>query len=436
MMNKKVIGGAVATTMPALIKKGYSNNSIETETSVAGIKGYYCYRFIPTDKNTGNRVLVVTDKRYTKNDDFYDYNSNIIDTTKIAVGDKISIGNGRRIYFECSTVVYASSSHIVVDTVPFEQFDNAVEDVETDRFIFIASKPDVGYSTIGDGAVTLGMGCKSIANGTFSCGITNTSAGPCAFTEGCSNFAELLAHAEGLKTVAAPYAHSEGLYTTASGMGSHVEGDSSTASGTYSHAEGQRSESFGNVSHAEGYETKAEGSASHTEGLITQAIGEGAHAEGKSTKANAKYSHAEGLSTQANGEQSHAEGKETIAKGNHSHAEGAFTQANGGDAHAEGAYSIANGENSHAEGYYTIASGRNSHVQGKCNIEDKLDKYAHIVGNGSSKDNRSNAHTLDWRGNAWFAGTMESKNIVLTSPSGTRYKITVSDSGALTTTKM
>lgn len=31
-------------------------------------------------------------------------------------------------------------------------------------------------------------------------------------------------------------------------------------------------------------------------------------------------------------------------------------------------------------------------------------KYAHIVGNGTSNTKRSNAHTLDWEGNAWFAG--------------------------------
>lgn len=32
------------------------------------------------------------------------------------------------------------------------------------------------------------------------------------------------------------------------------------------------------------------------------------------------------------------------------------------------------------------------------------DKYAHIVGNGENDSTRSNAHTLDWEGNAWFAG--------------------------------
>ena len=37
------------------------------------------------------------------------------------------------------------------------------------------------------------------------------------------------------------------------------------------------------------------------------------------------------------------------------------------------------------------------------NIEDIEGKYAHIVGNGSV-DKRSNAHTLDWNGNAVYAG--------------------------------
>ena len=58
---------------------------------------------------------------------------------------------------------------------------------------------------------------------------------------------------------------------------------------------------------------------------------------------------------------------------------------------------------SHAEGYHTSATGDFQHVQGKYNIEDTSNKYAHIVGNGDSSA-RKNAHTLDWHGNAWFAG--------------------------------
>ena len=30
--------------------------------------------------------------------------------------------------------------------------------------------------------------------------------------------------------------------------------------------------------------------------------------------------------------------------------------------------------------------------------------YVHVIGNGTSDDSRSNAHTLDWNGNAWYAG--------------------------------
>lgn len=71
-------------------------------------------------------------------------------------------------------------------------------------------------------------------------------------------------------------------------------------------------------------------------------------------------------------------------------------------AQAFGSGTIASGEYSHAEGRTTIAQGNNQHVQGKYNIADTTS--AHIVGNGSDSSNRSNAHTLDWNGNAWFAG--------------------------------
>ena len=48
--------------------------------------------------------------------------------------------------------------------------------------------------------------------------------------------------------------------------------------------------------------------------------------------------------------------------------------------------------------------------QGKYNIIDRKspNTYAHIVGNGSSDSSRSNAYTLDWSGNATFAGTVSS----------------------------
>ena len=73
---------------------------------------------------------------------------------------------------------------------------------------------------------------------------------------------------------------------------------------------------------------------------------------------------------------------------------------------AEGSGTIAKGRASHAEGAYTIASGKAQHVEGIANIEDAEDKYIHITGNGTSPTDRSNAYTLDWNGNGWFAGNL------------------------------
>ena len=102
------------------------------------------------------------------------------------------------------------------------------------------------------------------------------------------------------------------------------------------------------------------------------------------------------------GEYAWAEGKGTVASGYRSHAEGYGTIASESASHAEGNETTASGISSHAEGYGTKASGENQHVQGKYNISDTTS--AHIVGNGSGYSNKSNAHTLDWQGNAWFAG--------------------------------
>lgn len=101
-----------------------------------------------------------------------------------------------------------------------------------------------------------------------------------------------------------------------------------------------------------------------------------------------------------------------VAYGKGAHAEGTLNTANGENAHAEGYRNIASGSYSHVEGYDNEASGHATHVQGKFNVvqsvtgPNQLGKYCHIVGNGTSDTARSNAHTLDWNGNAWFAGNV------------------------------
>ena len=228
--------------------------------------------------------------------------------------------------------------------------------------------------------------------------------------------------AEGYQnTATGNISHAEGGYTTASGDFSHAEGRNTTASGEDSHAEGESSNSISYVisdfSPSTGNDviltawnensfSLAKGTSSHVEGIDSLALGDYSHAEGSNTKASGGYSHAEGADTTASGDFSHAEGANTTASGNISHAEGDWTVASGYYSHAEGTGSTASGIASHVEGSGTKASSGNQHVQGKYNIEDTENKYAHIVGNGTSNTKRSNAHTLDWQGNGWYKGEL------------------------------
>ena len=127
---------------------------------------------------------------------------------------------------------------------------------------------------------------------------------------------------------------------------------------------------------------------------------------GVNTSATAVATLAHGGLCEATANYSHAEGYRTESSGMYSHSEGIMTLASGQGAHAEGFYAVASGLRSHAEGSYTLASSQYQHVEGKFNVEDTANKYAHIVGNGTSKTARKNAHTLDWDGNGWFAGNV------------------------------
>lgn len=139
-------------------------------------------------------------------------------------------------------------------------------------------------------------------------------------------------------------------------------------------------------------------------GTSVLASGTSAYAGGQSCTAAGDESHAEGKNSSvwANATAAHAEGFGTTAKGSYSHTEGSGTVAGQQCAHAEGHNSAANGENSHAQNTGTIANAASQTALGKYNATDAT--KAVIVGNGSDDSNRSNAHTLDWDGNAWFAG--------------------------------
>ncbi len=149
---------------------------------------------------------------------------------------------------------------------------------------------------------------------------------------------------------------------------------------------------IGTGSAAIGYKNTASNDFTFAMGIQTTASAPGAHAEGGLTVANASYSHAEGFKSASTGE--------------YSHVEGIVCESSGQGSHAEGYYTVASGQRSHSEGCFTEAASQYQHVQGKYNVVDSNGVYAHIVGNGTGKNNRHNAHTLDWQGNAWYSGKL------------------------------
>lgn len=240
----------------------------------------------------------------------------------------------------------------------------------------------------------------------------------------------------------------KGVATGALGKASAIFGSKAQATGSRAFAEGSGTIASGAHAHAEGCDTWASGDDAHAEGWGTLASGAQSHAEGTGTMASGKYSHAEGDGTKASGYASHAEGYQTKATSTNAHAEGNNTQATGEHSHAQGFYTIASGLASSATGYETqakgnhattmgkgtIASGNFSLARGRYNREDTEDKYADIVGNGE-QGFPSNCYTLDWYGNGWYKRTVEcGEGLILSSPDGTRYKITVENGGSLKAT--
>lgn len=229
------------------------------------------------------------------------------------------------------------------------------------------------------------------------------------------------------------YSITQGEHTIASAYSSTALGDRCIALGTGSHAEGGTASyndrggllfPFGmpiaveNYSHAEGHSTVTRGLSSHAEGTQTIAYG--------------NWSHSEGSGTNANGDTSHAEGETTTAQGEASHAEGGGTTAQGDYSHAEGRYSVAYADYSHAQNLDTIARSTAQTAIGKYNIADAEDKYALIIGNGTS-NTRRNALTVDWSGNVETSGdVLAGGNSLSSAMQGVNFTATAGTTKTLT----
>lgn len=105
-----------------------------------------------------------------------------------------------------------------------------------------------------------------------------------------------------------------------------------------------------------------------------------------------------------------------VGNRNESHAAGAsafgyLTKASGNFAESHGYDSTSSGTMSTTHGFRTIANHKSQFAFGEYNLADDSSatasdrgNYVEIVGNGTSRDNRSNARTLDWNGNESLAG--------------------------------
>ena len=200
----------------------------------------------------------------------------------------------------------------------------------------------------------------------------------------------------------------------ATGNYSHAEGSGTVASGEYSHAEGSYTTASFGESHAEGSGSIAGNNCAHAEGNHTTATGHAAHAEGNRTEASGAESHSEGDSTQANGYASHAEGEGTIANANASHVGGQYNVADEYGPEWEEwvpnkLYHVGDKTKQTFEwgANYYICSVENSDsefIYGHWEIDNHRMNYVEIIGNGTDDDNRSNARSLDWKGNEHLAG--------------------------------
>lgn len=134
------------------------------------------------------------------------------------------------------------------------------------------------------------------------------------------------------------------------------------------------------------------------------------------------------------------------ADGVNAFAIGTGTKANGDNSFAGGSGSAAGGKNSFAFGNGASAGALTSIAFGTGVTTSVANQFtigrynknlsaAFVIGNGTS-DLRSNALTVDWNGNLSAAGSVETTSVILSSPNGTKFRVTVDDNGILTSTEI
>lgn len=327
-----------------------------------------------------------------------------------------------------------------------------------------------GYFAVASGGASHaeGQNVASSGSGSHAEGIRTTASGNASHAEGHTTIASgQYSHAEGYKTTASNnVAHVEGYSVLASGYASHAEGMGTSATYKDAHAEGFNTSSDYIGAHAEGFLATATTLGAHAEGC---SLRYDIQLTGEANTLNYTYSgellfdivsfkgtkkivgtpngpwdwnYSQNIDTYKTATITAIDTENktitvdttlsetavsnryywiilpNVASGAGSHAEGTGTIASGQGSHVEGRLNTASGINSHASGELTVASTKAQTVIGTRNIPDDttinlhpsqysgFGKYAFIVGNGADNTSESNAHTLDWQGNGWYAGKL------------------------------
>ena len=185
---------------------------------------------------------------------------------------------------------------------------------------------------------------------------------------------------------------SQGLYNTVTGNDSVAFGQKNTVSAAQSFAAGMNNKVTAMYSTAIGYENQATAINSIAAGYKNIASASGATSIGDTCEATGESSIAMGYHTKAGGDAAVTFGR--------------FTKTNNAGEVAMGEYNDSNATNDPAQ--QTLFS----------------------FGNGTSDTNRSNAFEIKKNGDTYFTKVYV-EELILTSPNGSRFRVTVDDNGVL-----
>lgn len=360
-LNKMEEGISDAEMRTGSLEYNKETNSLATETSVGGCKGYYIKSI-----DLINKKIYLSDIKVIPTIETTDNLDVSFETPAYDIGDNFTILNDIH-YVLCASI--ATIKNNVITYNGDLGFTEIAEDTAVDgHTFFVPSKPTVGsivinYESIALGMLSIAAGRQSFVAGRECIAIDNWGT---AFGYACIAAYMALAVGSGSKALKEQSialgagAVANAVAAFASGAGTKASGHSSTAMGEGTQASGEYATSLGNG-------TKAKGRSS----LST----------GEGTKADGDYSFSGGVGSNATKKCSFVYGEKCYCETN---------------------YSTVFGLNN-------VAGGTNQTIFGKNNSPFNAGNVAFMIGIGKTpadKD-RKNGLELDWNGNLRIAGQLQ-----------------------------